>query len=58
MHEEIPPKVVQGYQVHQCAKDDQVPIMEGGNDVPMVPPKSSNSRIREALLALAQAMTT
>ena len=32
--------------------------MERGNDVPVVPPKLSNSDIKEALLAFARAVTT
>ena len=55
MNEEIPPQVPQ---VAQGTQGTQVSIVEGGNDISVVPPKLSNSDIREALLALARAMTT
>ena len=37
---------------------DQVPIVEGGNDVLVVPPELSNSDIKKALLSLALDVTT
>ena len=48
-------------QVHQGYKGDknnQVPIVEGRNEVPVVSLKMANGETREALLTLAQAMTT
>ena len=37
MYEEIPPQVDQVEQVPQGAKGAQVPIVGGGNDIPVVP---------------------
>ena len=62
VHEEISPKVQQvsqgslGFQ--SPPKSEQVPIAEGGNDVPVKPSELSNSDIREALLALSRIVTT
>ena len=42
----------------QGSQDYQVPIVEGGNEVPVVHPVMANGEIREALLTLARAMTT
>ena len=39
--------------VPQGVQYDQVPNVEGGNEVPVVPPKMANAEIREALLILA-----
>ena len=58
MHEEIPPHVEQVPQSYKVSQDNQVPIVEGVNDVPVVPLELSNSDITEALLALARAVTT
>ena len=64
MHGEIPPKVEQdkqgpqGSQGYQGVHGDHVPILEGGNNVPVVAPEFSNSDIREAMLVLARGMTT
>ena len=64
VNEGLPPRsrqVTQGVHVPygvQGAQGDQVPIVEGGNDVQVVPPELSNSDIREALLALARDITT
>ncbi|TMX04190.1 hypothetical protein EJD97_010881, partial [Solanum chilense] len=44
--------------VHQGDKNNQVPIMEEGNEVLVVLLKMANGEIREALLTLARAMTT
>ncbi|TMW95587.1 hypothetical protein EJD97_008631 [Solanum chilense] len=55
VNEEIPPQVEQ---VLQGARNTQVPIVEGGNDVPVVPLEMTNGEIRETLLALALAITT
>ena len=53
--EEIPPQVDEVYQVTQ---GDHVPIVEGSNDIPVVPLELSDGDVREALLALAQAVIT
>ena len=58
VHEEIPPQVKQVEKAPHGDQDDQVLIVEGGNDVLVVPPKLSNNEIREAFLALVQAVTT
>ena len=64
VHGEIPPKVEQdkqgpqGSQGYQGVHGDHVPILEGGNNVPVVAPEFSNSDIREAMLVLARGMTT
>ena len=50
MHEEIPPQVEQVEKVPQGAQvpphGNQVPIVEGGNYVPVVAPELSNRDIR------------
>ena len=51
IQEEIPPQVEE---VEQGAQGDQVPIVGGSYDLPEL----CNRDIREALLALARAMTT
>ncbi|TMX05787.1 hypothetical protein EJD97_024853 [Solanum chilense] len=58
VQEEIPPQVEEVEIIPQSAQSDQVPIVEGGNDVPVVPLELTNREIREALLALARAVTT
>ncbi|TMW86814.1 hypothetical protein EJD97_020854 [Solanum chilense] len=55
VHEGVPPQVKK---VEKFLQGDQVPIGGQGNDVPVVPPELSNSDIREALYALARAVTT
>ena len=50
VHEESSPQVEQA---PQGAQDDQVPIVEGSNDVPVVPPQLSSNDIRESLPDLA-----
>ena len=45
MHGEIPPKFEKVPQGAQGGHGDQVPIVEGGNDVPVVPPELSNDNI-------------
>ena len=55
VQEEIPPQVEEVKQVPQDAQGDQVPNVEGGNDDPL---ELSNRDIREALIALALAVTT
>lgn len=51
-----------GVQVSQDSqfppKGDQVPIVGGGNDVPMVPLELNNREIRKALRNLARTMKT
>ena len=60
--EEIPPQVEQVEKIPQGAQvppqGDQVLIVEGGNDILVVPPELSNRDIREALLDLAQVVTS
>ena len=55
VHEEIPTQVEE---VEQVPQDNQVPIVGGGNDVPVGPSEFTNSYIREVLLALARPLTT
>ena len=43
VQEEIRPRVEE---VEQVPQDNQVPIVGGGNDVLVVPPKMTNSEIR------------
>ena len=52
VHEEIPPQVPKG------AQGDQVPIMEGGSDVLVVPSELNNREIIEAFLSIALVVTT
>ena len=61
VNEEIPSQVNQVEQVpqgSQGAQGDQVPIVCGGNYVPMVPLELTNQDINEALLTLARTVTT
>ena len=55
VNEEIPPQVEQ---VLQGAQGDQVPVVGGGNGVPVVPPDMTNGEVTEALFLLAQVITT
>ena len=55
MQEDIPSQVEEVEPVPKDAQGDQVPNVEGGNDDPL---ELSNRDIREALIALARAMTT
>ena len=64
MNEEIPPQVEQveqvlkGSQESQGTRDDQILIVEGGNDIPVTPPGITDGDIKEALLLLARDLTT
>ena len=64
MNEEIPPQVEQveqvlkGSQESQGTRDDQILIVEGGNDIPVTPPGFTDGDIKEALLLLARDLTT
>ena len=58
MDEEVPPQIEQVDQGAQCAQGVQVTIRGEGNEIPVVPSNMNNGEIREALLDLAQAMTT
>ena len=61
MHEDIPHQVEQVEHVPQGSQGvqgDQVFIVEGVNNVSVVPPELSNSDIREAFLSLIRAVTT
>ena len=58
VHEEIPSKVEEVEKFPQGSQGDQVPNVKGGNKVLEVHPELSNREIREALVALAQAVTT
>ena len=58
VNEEIPPQVEKVLQGAQDVEDDQVPIVGGGNEVPVVPPEMTNGEIRGALLILSRALTT
>ena len=59
VHEDIPPQVEQvkqapqGAQGSQGYQGDHVPIVEGGNNVPVVRTEFSNSDITKALLVFA-----
>ncbi|XP_069150274.1 uncharacterized protein [Solanum lycopersicum] len=55
VQEDIPSQVEEIEPVPKDAQGDQVPNVEGGNDDPL---ELSNRDIREALIALARAMTT
>ena len=55
MNEEIASQVEK---VEQVPQGDKVPTVKGGNDVPVVPLELTNREIREAMLALARAVTT
>ena len=64
MNEEIPPQLEQINQVPQGAEgyqdgiDSQVPTVEVGDEVPVVPTVMASVETREALFTLARAMTT
>ncbi|TMX02342.1 hypothetical protein EJD97_021900 [Solanum chilense] len=45
-------------QVEQVPQGDKVLIVEGGNNIPMVPPELTNRDIREVLLSFARSVTT
>ena len=49
---------VEGDQGARRARNAQVPIVEGGNDVLVVPSKLTDREIREVVLVLTQAMNT
>ena len=54
VQEQIPPQVEEVEKVPQGDQGDQVPIVGEGDDIP----KLSNMDSREALFALARAVTT
>lgn len=64
LNEEIHPNVQQVDQVLDSAQQDQgdrdakVPIVEGRNDVPVVPPEMINGNIREDSLIFSRDFTT
>ena len=58
VNEDIPPQVKKIEQVAQGGQEDQVPIEGQGNEVLVVLLEMTNGEIREALLTLAQALTT
>ncbi|TMW97737.1 hypothetical protein EJD97_005056 [Solanum chilense] len=58
VQEEISTQVEEVEKVPQGSQGDQVPNIEGDNEVPEVHLELTNREIREALVSLAQALTT